>query len=157
MSGRLSVAFGRCCGSLAAHQTSGAEVPGSIRHLPQWSWCAAGSLWNNVENLRVERETYPCGKKRYLKKDRIKRVESHSLGTKYSSSIGIFQHKKEMLKSVSNKMHLKHTDKNTIKRLHNFFPGLICIWWNYIIKCRAGHSTILSQHCDHVFRTQSCL
>ena len=35
-----------------------------IRHLPQWSWCAAGSLWNKVENLRVERETYPWDKKK---------------------------------------------------------------------------------------------
>ena len=36
-----------------------------IRHLPQWSWCAAGSLCNNVENLSVyvERKTYPWGKK----------------------------------------------------------------------------------------------
>ena len=84
------------CGcSLVAHQTSGAEVPGSNptsptisvvdlntlnldldpgfwpnldpdpwQHCTQWSWCAAGSLCRNVENLRVERETYPCGTKR---------------------------------------------------------------------------------------------
>ena len=41
-----------------------------IRPLPQWSWSTAGSLWNNVENLRVERETcpWPWGKKRSLEK-----------------------------------------------------------------------------------------
>ena len=38
-----------------------------IRHLPQWSWSAAGSLCKNVENLRVERETYPWDKKRSWK------------------------------------------------------------------------------------------
>ena len=55
----------RCGGSLVAYQTSRAEVPGwfTIRHLPQWSWCATGSLRKKVENLRVERETYPWGKK----------------------------------------------------------------------------------------------
>ena len=24
-----------------------------LRHLPQWSWCATGSLWNNLENLKA--------------------------------------------------------------------------------------------------------
>ena len=33
-----------------------------IRHLTQWSWCSAWSLCNNVDKLRVERETYPWGK-----------------------------------------------------------------------------------------------
>ena len=33
-----------------------------IQHLPQWSWWAAGSLWNKVEIHRVKRETYPWGK-----------------------------------------------------------------------------------------------
>ena len=37
------------------------------RHLPQWSWCAAGSLYNTVEHFRVERETYPWGKTRSKK------------------------------------------------------------------------------------------
>ena len=34
-----------------------------FRYLPQWAWCDTGSLCHNVENLRVERETYPWGKK----------------------------------------------------------------------------------------------
>ena len=40
-----------------------------LRHLPQWSWCAAGSLFYNLENLRVGtwRETYPWDKKLYKK------------------------------------------------------------------------------------------
>ena len=33
----------------------------------QWSWCAAGSLCNNAKILRVERETYPWGKKIFKK------------------------------------------------------------------------------------------
>ena len=45
---RCGGSFCRCGGSLIAHQTSGAEVPGSnpaSTHLvPQWSWCGAGSL-----------------------------------------------------------------------------------------------------------------
>ena len=41
-----------------------------IRHLPQRSWCAAGLLCNNVK-LRVERGTYPWGKKRSWKKSRL--------------------------------------------------------------------------------------
>ena len=52
--------------SSVACQTSGAEVPGSnpgslrISHLPQWSWCAAGSLCNNVEKISGWRtKTYP--------------------------------------------------------------------------------------------------
>ena len=61
---------GRCGGSLVAHQTSGAEVPGSNPASTTWTWCGAGSLWNKVENLkRVERETYPWGKKRSKKKE----------------------------------------------------------------------------------------
>ena len=35
-----------------------------IRHLPQWSWCAAGSLCNNVK-LRLERVAYTWGKKKF--------------------------------------------------------------------------------------------
>ena len=37
-------------------------------HLPQGSWCAAGSLWNCRTNLRVERETYPWAKTNILHK-----------------------------------------------------------------------------------------
>ena len=52
---------------LVAHQTSGTEVPDSNPVLdPQWSWCAAGALCNNVENIRVEWETYSEEEKTYL-------------------------------------------------------------------------------------------
>ena len=40
-----------------------------IRHLPQWSWCAAGSLWNNVEKTQCrERVTYHWASKKRSKK-----------------------------------------------------------------------------------------
>ena len=52
---------------LVAHQTSGTEVPDSNPVLdPQWSWCAAGALCNNVENIRVEWETYSEEENTYL-------------------------------------------------------------------------------------------
>ena len=38
-----------------------------FRHLPLWSWSAAGSLCNTAENLRVERETYTPEAKKILK------------------------------------------------------------------------------------------
>ena len=46
-----------CLGDVVALWPSGPSLLGQrsrvrIRHLPQWSWCAAGSLCNNVENLR---------------------------------------------------------------------------------------------------------
>ena len=41
-----------CCDSIAR------LICGMLRHFPQWSWCAAGSLCNNVEHLRIERGTY---------------------------------------------------------------------------------------------------
>ena len=52
-----------------------------IRYLPHWSWCAAGSLCTNVENLRLQRETYPWRKKmkrknRYI--SLLKQIERHS-------------------------------------------------------------------------------
>ena len=45
------------CGSWVVYTIYGPEVPGLIQQLPQWSWCSAGSLCNNVENLGVERKT----------------------------------------------------------------------------------------------------
>ena len=38
----------RCGSSLVAHRPSGQRSRVRIQHLPQWSWCAAGSLCNKV-------------------------------------------------------------------------------------------------------------
>ena len=47
-----------------AHQTSGAEVPGLNPASPIMILMRCSIIVNNVENLRVERETYPSGKER---------------------------------------------------------------------------------------------
>ena len=39
-----------------------------IRHLPQWSWCAAGSLWNNVEKSQGRDGNLPLRQKKIFKK-----------------------------------------------------------------------------------------
>ena len=53
------VAHRRCGGSLVAHQTSEAEVLGSNPASPTMILMRCRIIVNNVENLRVERETYP--------------------------------------------------------------------------------------------------
>ena len=49
----------RCGGSLLVHQTSEAEVPGSNLASLTKILMRCRILVNNVESLRVERETYP--------------------------------------------------------------------------------------------------
>ena len=55
-----SIKFG---GSLEAHQNSGVEVPGSNPASPTMILMRCRITAKNVENLRVERETYRWGKK----------------------------------------------------------------------------------------------
>ena len=53
--------------AFVAHQTSGGR--GSrvrIRHLPQWSWCAAGPLCNNIEKTQCREENLPLRQKKIL-------------------------------------------------------------------------------------------
>ena len=45
------------CGGLIGSAHLGQMSRVRIRHLPQWSWYAAGSLWSNVEKFRVEMKT----------------------------------------------------------------------------------------------------
>ena len=53
---------------MLAHQTSEAEVPGSNPASPTMILMRCRIIVNNVENLMVERETYPGGGKKIIKK-----------------------------------------------------------------------------------------
>ena len=56
-------------------KTSGFRV--WIRHLPEWSWCAAQSWWNTArKTLKVEGETSTWGQKNRKKKT----SQAHELG-----------------------------------------------------------------------------
>ena len=53
-----------CDGSLVAHQTTGAEVPASNPASPKMVLMRCRIIAsNNVENLKVQKETYLWGKK----------------------------------------------------------------------------------------------
>ena len=54
-----------------------------LTFLPSYRYWAAGSLCNNVENLRLERETYPCEAKKRRKKERKKVIESKATCRRY--------------------------------------------------------------------------
>ena len=49
----------KCGGSIVAHQTSGAEVPGSNTASSTMILMRCRIIVHNIENLRVERDTYP--------------------------------------------------------------------------------------------------
>ena len=57
---------------MVAHQTSGAEVPGSNTASPTMILMRCRIIVYSVENLRVERETNPWGKKNIYKNKYIK-------------------------------------------------------------------------------------
>ena len=108
-----------------------------IRHLSQWSWCAAGSLCQIVDNLREERATYPWGKNRSTKKQTGRWI---------------------VFRSRSRQAEELYSDPDHLQNMHSCFPTTVNdpdYYGSWLFPSRELKYTVLLRNINCCFSTKS--